>query len=241
MIKITSNYEFIVNNLDLIFVLLCFAGFSSLFLLQPNLDIEFSRLLFDTATNRFLTNSIIVKAANIMPILLLAFFITFIAINGAKKFFSNKSLNPKHYFIPIHSLLTLATARVVIYHLVKPLYCRPRPYIIQEFGGTETFYPLFQINYRQIDCNDLYYSFVSGHSAAVFCLYCIIFWLDNIRSRKIAFATVTIAGLIAGLGRVAIGQHFLSDVIYSGLLSYFIARIYYSILHSILGLTGRKS
>jgi membrane-associated PAP2 superfamily phosphatase len=104
--------------------------------------------------------------------------------------------------------------------LFKEHYGRPRPRSIEQFGGEEAFVPLFIYN-PEGDGK----SFPSGHASMGF------FWLGLVplafasSRRKTGWALLA-AGLVHGvlmsLGRIAQGGHFLSDVMWSAAMDYFI-------------------
>lgn len=99
----------------------------------------------------------------------------------------------------------------------KAMFQRPRPIDIEIFGGTLNFtYALYAYGHCQIDC-----SFVSGHSASGFFLCGLAFLMPNkSKKRKRINAIAGILGLSFGLMRIAIGKHFLSDVIFAGVFMY---------------------
>jgi membrane-associated phospholipid phosphatase len=61
---------------------------------------------------------------------------------------------------------------------------------------------------------------VSGHAALGFSLVAFPFLLPPGRSRRYGIAAALAFGALVGLGRMAQGAHFLSDVVYAGLLVY---------------------
>lgn len=97
--------------------------------------------------------------------------------------------------------------------LLKDNWGRPRPIHLTEFGGNATFTPVLQPSTQcATNC-----SFVSGHAAAGF--YPMAgYWLTR-RRRWLAGGIVF--GLFVGYTRLAMGAHFLSDVLFSGLVVYF--------------------
>src|SRR2546426_744131 len=61
-------------------------------------------------------------------------------------------------------------------------------------------------------------AFVSGHAAFAFSLVSFAFLLPLGWRRKTAIAAALAFGALVGLGRIAAGGHFLSDVVYAGLI-----------------------
>jgi lipid A 4'-phosphatase len=97
---------------------------------------------------------------------------------------------------------------------------RPRPRDIVEYGGTESFRPV-----GSIDLAGKGQAFPSGHASMGF--YFLAFYILWRRSRpraaRAALAFGIAAGAAVGFQRVAVGAHFLSDVIWSGGIDYLVA------------------
>jgi len=117
------------------------------------------------------------------------------------------------------SLLTAGDARgglgtgVVVNAILKENWGRPRPVDIQTFGGAGTFEPaLHPSNQCNSNC-----SFVSGHAATGFTLLALgLLGAPATRRRWLLWGLA--AGLSTGALRIAQGGHFLSDVLFSGLV-----------------------
>jgi lipid A 4'-phosphatase len=97
--------------------------------------------------------------------------------------------------------------------LLKDQWGRARPAQVVEFGGSKTFTPaLLPADQCARNC-----SFVSGEAASMFA----VFYAAALIVPQWSLATMiagTIVGLAAGLVRVAQGGHFLSDVVFAGVL-----------------------
>ncbi|MCG6971353.1 MAG: phosphatase PAP2 family protein, partial [Gammaproteobacteria bacterium] len=112
--------------------------------------------------------------------------------------------------------------------IFKDHWCRPRPNQITEFGGHMQHIPPLMIGESRKG-----ESFPAGHPSVGYSLA--IFWL-LLRGRKpklatVAFITAILAGVLMGIGRMAAGGHFLSDVLWSGFMTFFAAiMVYYYIL-----------
>lgn len=100
--------------------------------------------------------------------------------------------------------------------LLKEHWGRARPVQIEAFGGSHRFTPA-PLPAAECDRNC---AFVSGHAALGFSLVAFAFLLPPGRSRHHGVAAALGFGALVGLGRIAQGGHFLSDVIYAGLLVY---------------------
>jgi lipid A 4'-phosphatase len=103
---------------------------------------------------------------------------------------------------------------IAVNAVLKDHWGRARPYQIAEFGGTREFTaaPL-PADQCARNC-----SFVSGHAALGFSLVGFAFLLPAGRRRRIAFGAALGLGALVGLGRIAAGHHFLSDVVDAGLI-----------------------
>ena len=113
--------------------------------------------------------------------------------------------------------IVLATAigpGLIANTLLKDHWGRARPNQVAEFGGSREFTPApFPAVQCERNC-----SFVSGHAALGFSLASFALLLPAGRRRRGAIAAALGFGALVGLGRVATGHHFLSDVIYAGLI-----------------------
>jgi lipid A 4'-phosphatase len=103
---------------------------------------------------------------------------------------------------------------ILVNTVLKDHWGRARPYQIEAFGGSHQF-TAAPLPADQCSRNC---SFVSGHAAVGFSLVAFGFLLPAGRRRMIALATALSFGAIVGLGRIAEGHHFLSDVVDAGLV-----------------------
>jgi lipid A 4'-phosphatase len=98
--------------------------------------------------------------------------------------------------------------------VLKDHWDRARPTKIEAFGGTRHFTPA-PLPSTECPRNC---SFVSGHAALGFSLVAFGFLLPPGRERRRAIAAALGFGAFVGLVRIAQGGHFLSDVVWAGLL-----------------------
>jgi lipid A 4'-phosphatase len=113
---------------------------------------------------------------------------------------------------------------LVVNFLFKDHWGRPRPRDIVQFSGALHYVPPLAPS------PEGGHSFPCGHCSVGF-LYGTGWWVWRRRHPKWAWASLTaglIAGLAEGLGRMAAGGHFLSDVVWSGLLALSIAHLLYN-------------
>jgi len=102
---------------------------------------------------------------------------------------------------------------LVVNGVLKETSGRARPAAVQELGGAGRFEPALRPSQQcQRNC-----SFVSGHAASGFAVAA---WgLFGTPARRRRWLLVgTVLGLGIGLGRIAQGGHFASDIVFAGLL-----------------------
>jgi lipid A 4'-phosphatase len=103
---------------------------------------------------------------------------------------------------------------ILVNTVLKDHWGRARPYQIEAFGGSHQFTPApLPADQCARNC-----SFVSGHAALGFSLVAFVFLMPAGRLRNLAFAAALAFGALVGLGRIAAGHHFLSDVVDAGLI-----------------------
>ena len=103
---------------------------------------------------------------------------------------------------------------IVANTVLKDHWGRARPYQTEAFGGTKEFTPApLPADQCARNC-----SFVSGHAALAFSLVGFAFLLPVGRRRHVAFGAALGFGALIGLGRIAVGHHFLSDIVDAGLI-----------------------
>ena len=110
--------------------------------------------------------------------------------------------------------LCLITGPLVVANIgFKDHWGRARPRDVVEFGGGKAFTAAFPpSNQCEYNC-----SFVSGEASSVFIVLFAAALLSRSRSRKFVALAIVLGGL-SGLTRMAQGGHFLSDVVFAGVL-----------------------
>jgi lipid A 4'-phosphatase len=106
---------------------------------------------------------------------------------------------------------------LVVNTVFKNHWGRPRPADVINFGGTKPFHQAWEIGKAGQG-----QSFPSGHASVGFFLGAPFFILRKSRP-KAAFSFLglgTAFGVVMGAGRIIQGGHFLTDIIWSGLLIY---------------------
>lgn len=123
------------------------------------------------------------------------------------------------------TILTLAVGAGFITHLLlKDHWGRPRPRQTIEFGGSQPFRPYYSPNFfHQPEPSK---SFVCGHCTMGFLFFALALVGQRIQSKRLYYAGMTLAfllGGILGIARIMQGGHFLTDVLWSGLIMWFTA------------------
>jgi len=103
---------------------------------------------------------------------------------------------------------------IVVNSVLKDHWGRARPSQIEQFGGAKQFTPALEPT-NQCDHNC---SFPAGHPATGFYFVSFAFLISAARARRRVMAGAIVAGGLIGLVRMAQGGHFLSDVVFSGLI-----------------------
>jgi lipid A 4'-phosphatase len=97
---------------------------------------------------------------------------------------------------------------------LKDHWGRARPSQVTAFGGTQAFTPApLPADQCARNC-----SFPAGHPAVGFYLVSFALLVQDRRRRGAAIGAAVVAGGLIGVARMAQGGHFLSDVVFSGLL-----------------------
>ncbi len=116
--------------------------------------------------------------------------------------------------IAVFCLVSLLLGPSLVVNGLKETWGRARPKDVIEFGGSARFTPAL-LPTRQCDSNC---AFTSGHAAFGFWLMVPAFF-DPTR-RRLWLTLGIAAGLATGWLRIAMGGHFLSDVLFSGWIVY---------------------
>jgi lipid A 4'-phosphatase len=143
-------------------------------------------------------------------------------LGGALLWALGQRLGKQWRFVGVFMLLSLAIGPgVVVNGILKPIWGRPVPLDVIEFGGTHPFRHISNPGRagppeRGGDGR----SFPSGHASVAFWTSIFYFLLRRRRPRlAIAALGGTLAfGAIVAIARISAGRHFLSDVISSGLI-----------------------
>jgi lipid A 4'-phosphatase len=219
-----------------------FILFFTIFKAYPSIDIYISSLFFDgekfPLNMEF--NPIIMVLDRFIEFGCIALWVTFVFKIAKKEYKSYglkyTALMRKLYYISAVGLI----GSVAIVNFIKHYIMRCRPKYIEEFGGDAAFTEAWSKNlyeYENMSC----LSFVSGHSAIGFLIYAIAFTFPiGSRNRRKFILLGTLVGGSFGFIRIIQGQHFISDVIFSGYVVYFSSLILSIILKPSLSVSVRQ-
>jgi lipid A 4'-phosphatase len=131
-----------------------------------------------------------------------------------------KILSPRSRLLvrPRATLFVLATFALgpglIVNGILKEHWGRARPRALSEFGGDAIFSPAWWISDQCArNC-----SFVSGEAAAAFCLVALVFLVRKEQRPAMLVFTLSFAATVS-LTRIAVGAHFLSDVLIAWLIT----------------------
>ncbi|GAB5467902.1 MAG: hypothetical protein Kilf2KO_09320 [Rhodospirillales bacterium] len=199
----------------IVLYLLILSGTALAFALWPNLDYAASEMAREVAGGSFAPNDGTwwVLYAGMKP----AFFV-FMGAVVVLGLVARILRRPVLGITPRRALF-IVVALALIQGLVIDLYLkgafgRARPREIEAFGGALTYTPFYLVS----DACRSNCSFVSGHAGMAFATFVLCF-LPRARSRRLLlFCAALLFGLLTGWMRVIQGAHFLSDVLFSGLV-----------------------
>ncbi len=193
-------------------------GLALIFVLAPGIDLWFSGLFYSESAGFYLRDAWWVRLHYEMVHPLAGVIILGLLDGLVYNLVRRRAVGPFSTRAILCLLTVLALGPGLVVNVVfKSEWGRARPRDIVEFGGERTFTPAFVIS-DQCERNC---SFPSGHSSIPFALSAFAFVLQ--RRRQLIYAGAAAFGGLVGLGRIAQGAHFLSDVIFSGIFVFVIA------------------
>lgn len=220
----------------IILCLVALFAFSALFWALPPLDMAASELFYRAESGFPLSQHPVLKAFRksgdlILLILftgLLARLVWLVARSGPKALAGTR-----------RSIFLLAALAVgpglVVNGLLKSWWGRPRPVMVDIFGGEAPYQPVWRItDWCQSNC-----SFVSGEaSSAAWMVAAIV--LVPARLRPALAPVVVIYALLLSLNRLAFGGHFLSDIVLSWTISGLVFAVLFRVMVSAPGVARRS-
>ncbi len=121
-------------------------------------------------------------------------------------------ITPRGALFVVLTLILIQGLVIDIY--LKGAFGRARPREIEAFGGAFLFTPYYLVS----DACAKNCSFVSGHAGMAFSAFVFYFLAESRTWRRLLFWLVLALGLLTGWMRVIQGGHFLSDVLFSGMV-----------------------
>ena len=211
-----------------LFAFFILTGMTALvFILMPEIDIGFAQLFYEEGRRFFPRNwppilvlhvivpyIVYVTLALVMVLTLVRF------IPPLERFRVRKS-------VIAYIVLSLALGPLLISNIIlKDNMGRARPAQTEQFGGYKKFTPALV---PSAECPKNC-SFVSGHAATGFFLVTFAFLMAPGFWRRAAITGAVSVGTIAGLARMAEGAHYLSDVVFAGLINFAVAWALYHLM-----------
>ena len=187
----------------------------AVFLLAPGIDLWASGLFFRPGEGFFLANADAVRALYRSVPWIVAAQVVGIPLLLLLGWWRGRAVAGVGLKQGLFVLLVLAFGPgLAVNTVLKDHWGRARPSQVVEFGGPQTF-TRAPLPATACDTNC---SFVSGHAAAGFGLIAFAFLARDRRRRQAIGAGAVAAGALIGLARMAQGAHFLSDVVFAGLV-----------------------
>jgi lipid A 4'-phosphatase len=180
----------------------------------PEIDIETSRLFFSPEAGfKHKNHIIVVWIFRFIPNLTSAW----IGILVLYVIYQIFRLKNKKEVIKLPAIFLIISALIgpgfVVNYVLKENWGRARPNVISEFGGEKRFHRAGVISDQCVsNC-----SFSSGHASMGY-YFTSFAWIVPIYLQNITFVATFLFGTIVGVGRIAQGGHFLSDVAFSFLI-----------------------
>jgi membrane-associated PAP2 superfamily phosphatase len=217
-----------MNRAGLIIALVLALVFGLLFGLYPELDLKVANFFYDATTKTFplrtVTWAMIARDAAMW--VAWAFVAPALIALIIKLFRPVKPLLVSGRAVVFLTVTMLLTAIVLSNVIFKGYWGRPRPVVVTEFNGKLDFVPWWDPRGKcPKNC-----SFFSGEGATAFWTYAPAA-LAPPQWRPIAYVGATAFGLFTGGLRMAFGGHFLTDVVFSGIVAYLVAWICFALIY----------
>jgi lipid A 4'-phosphatase len=182
---------------------------SLVFLAFPGIDLWFSGLFFDPKLGFPMSRLAAFTAIRALSDLLVVVTVVVFIAAFLAKLLRPRRPTPIRPADIVFVLSSLAIGPGLVVNLVfKEFWGRPRPSMIEAFGGESPFVTVWEVSGHCLsNC-----SFVSGEAAAAMWLVAVALVLPR-RWRKPGIVVALVLAVLLSLNRVAFGRHFLSDVL----------------------------
>lgn len=197
------------------------------FAIEPSFDLEVARFFTRPETRDFLALAHPylegLRLFNFqLTLLLLSLTVAALGVKMVRP--DTRMLLPARMSLLVLAIFTLGPG-LLVNGILKMFWGRPRPRMLVEFGGTHDFMAWWDPTGTCIrNC-----SFVSGEAASGFAILALAA-LVPAPFRYTAIGAALLYGIMVGFIRIAVGAHFLSDVLFAGV---FIALMVWS-FHGLL-------
>ena len=190
------------------------------FLAAPELDIAFSRLFYREGEGFFASHwPPFDFLYDLVPLVTNAVVVLVVVLLLARSFAALAPLHVRTSAIAYIALSLVIGPGLISNTVLKDNMGRARPDQTVAFGGKHTFTPaLVPADQCPKNC-----SFVSGHAALGFFLVTFAFLMAPGYRRRAGFAGIIALGAAIGAARIGQGRHFLSDVVFAGLINFAVA------------------
>ncbi|OUU80594.1 MAG: hypothetical protein CBC38_01030 [Gammaproteobacteria bacterium TMED78] len=214
--KNTNKYFFINDFSGPIIATILITVFS-FFIILYNLDLQVSSYFWDPLASFSFKDTflefIIYESINWAVIVTLFFSIAFLSYSKITNKFIQYKVVTKSYLMAL-----IISPGIIVNALLKSNWGRPRPIQTIDFNGRYQYQEFFEHNLGGFGN-----SFSSGHASVP--LIFIIFGLYFINKKNISIGRIIIYFSIVwyvatSMARIMAGGHFLSDVLWSGYISY---------------------
>lgn len=205
------------RNLDLLVILVL----GGIFVALPQIDLAVTRSVYDAEQGFWLKQHVIVRFVyDLVPWVTRTVVVGLVLfLFAAWTFFRNRNFFRQQRRAALYLLLVMIVGPgLLVNGVFKNHWGRARPSQVTEFGGTKQF-TRAAVPADQCARNC---SFVSGHASTGFYFLALAFVT---RRRVLWLALGTGLGLGIGLVRIMQGEHFLSDVVFCGIVVYLTARV----------------
>ncbi len=195
---------------------------SLLFVLYPQIDIEFSSLFYDANEKFYLAHKwwVLVIYHSVKYFIIFSLVVA-IGVTSYNYFKNRSILNMTGKKLAFLLLVLALGPGLIVNWVFKENFGRARPQNTEIFGASKAFTPAFVISSEcETNC-----SFSCGHASGAF--FAIALALLATKRKKLYLSLAIVYGFLVGLGRVIQGGHYLSDVIVSFFVVFIVSKIIY--------------
>jgi lipid A 4'-phosphatase len=190
-------------------------GLVLVFVIFPQVDLGVSALFHDPATQRFLAEGPLLNLIRkgLPPVVYAVLVFLVLLWLGDRLVPGVRTGWPNGRHVGFLLLSLALGPGLIVNGVLKEFWGRARPGDIAAFGGEGHYTPPFMIaDQCATNC-----SFVSGHAAIGFWVVAFAL-LAPARWRRAAVIVALLFGAVVGGARVVVGAHFLSDVVFAGII-----------------------